>query len=78
VQQSVSPQVNERTRTTVITRGSAQPVRTDGGNRITRSSSVRPSGAPSQVVRERNMTIVRPSSNGSRVTRTETRREIRR
>jgi hypothetical protein len=72
----------DRSRTTVITRQPSNPVRTDGAVRTTtieRKSSVsRPAVTQKQVVRERSSTRVQPSSNGTRVTKTETRREIKR
>jgi hypothetical protein len=70
-------------RTTVITRVPSQPVGIDGGDRVDRTdrSSRGPSTATrTQIVRERSAaaTRVQPSSNGTRVTRTETRREMQR
>jgi hypothetical protein len=66
-------------RTTVITREPSQPVRIDGGNRIDRTDRTygnRSGGTQTRVVRERSTTRVQPSSNGTRTTRTETRREM--
>jgi hypothetical protein len=78
--QQVNPVQREVSRTTVITREPTRPVRTDGGDRINRTSSGRSYGSQTQVVRERSATTARvqPSSNGTRVTRTETRREMQR
>lgn len=80
MQQTNPVREQERT-TTVITREPTRPVRTDGGNRVDRTD--RSYGSPSvgtqtRVVRERSTTRVQPSSNGTRVVRTETRREMQR